>query len=172
MQKKIVKTCLNWEILLPCIIEAFYTWFQCLVLVDVILRLMFCNSKTQMENVERHWATRWLPIQRPYTFLKEITVSHEKWKAWHLSLQNETDSNHCNPNQQHSSVAWNGILSLWVKFEHNFVFPKHSSCQIYAIYLCYTSNKPWRWSRKNIDALLLHQRRITCDVEFSLLLVW
>ena len=51
MQKKIVKTCLNWEILLPYIIEAFYTWFQCLVLVDVILRLMFCNSKTQMENV-------------------------------------------------------------------------------------------------------------------------
>ena len=65
-------------------------------------------------------------------------------------MQNETDSNHCNPNQQHSSVAWNGILSLWVKFEHNFVFPKHSSCQIYAIYLCYTSNKPWRWSRNTI----------------------
>ena len=66
-----------------------------------------------------------------------------QWKAWCISLQSETDLDHCNPNQQHSSVAWNGILSMWVKFEHNFVFPKHSSCQMYVIYLCYTYNKPW-----------------------------
>ena len=147
MQKKKVKTCLSWEIFLPYIIEAFYPWFQFLALVNVILRLQFFNWNTQMENDRINHCN--FNQQQFFRCMKWYIVNVGKiwwkaqWKAWCISLQSETDLNHCNPNQQHSSVAWNGILSMWVKFEHNFVFPKHSSCQMYVIYLCYTNNKPW-----------------------------